>query len=262
MEELQERLRAAAVSRLVSDVPLGVFLSGGVDSSTLVAIMSELTPGNISTFSVAFPEPGFNEESYASLVARRFQTRHHVVMADEPSLREALGILSNQLDEPIADPAVIPTFLVSRFARSQIKVALSGEGSDELFGGYPTYLGAQLAAYYLRLPSFLRRGLLERLGTLLPVSSSAVPAALFLRRFLENAEADPAHATPCGSVCSRLGNSIVSSCVMVRAARKPCSQRGVSSARSLASWKERAVIAPSRKCFTWTSVCISRTTCW
>ena len=192
VEELQERLRAAAVSRLVSDVPLGVFLSGGVDSSTLVAIMSQLTPGNISTFSVAFPEPSFNEESYASLVARRFQTRHHVVMADEPSLREALGILSKQLDEPIADPAVIPTFLMSRFARSQIKVALSGEGSDELFGGYPTYIGAQLAAYYLQLPSFLRRGLLERLGTHLPVSSSAVPAALFLRRFLENAEAAPA----------------------------------------------------------------------
>jgi asparagine synthase (glutamine-hydrolysing) len=192
VDELRERLRAAALSRLVSDVPLGIFLSGGLDSSTLVAIMSELTPSNVNSFSVAFPETAFNEESYASLVARRFRTRHHVVKADEPSLREALGLLAQQLDEPIADPAVIPTFLMSRFARSQIKVALSGEGSDELFGGYPTYLGARLAEHYLRLPEFVRRGLSRQLDRLLPVSSGAVPVGLFLRRFLQNADCKPA----------------------------------------------------------------------
>jgi len=192
VEELRERLRSAAVSRLVSDVPLGVFLSGGVDSSTLVAIMSELTPGNVNSFSVSFLDAAFNEESYASLVARQFHTRHHVVRADEPSLREALGALAQHLDEPIADPAVIPTFLMSRFARSEIKVALSGEGSDEIFGGYPTYIGAGLAEYYLRLPQFVRGGLLRRLGRSLPASSGAVPVGMFLRRFLENAERDPA----------------------------------------------------------------------
>jgi len=187
VEELRERLRSAAVSRLVSDVPLGVFLSGGVDSSTLVAIMSELTPGNVNSFSVAFPDSDFNEESYASLVARQFQTQHHVVKADEPGLREALGRLAQHLDEPVADPAVIPTFIMSRFARSEIKVALSGEGSDELFGGYPTYIGAGLAGHYLRLPAFVRREL-QRLGRSLPASSGAVPIGMFLRRFLDNAE--------------------------------------------------------------------------
>jgi len=191
-EALRARLRDAAISRLVSDVPLGVFLSGGIDSSTLVATMSELTPGNVNTFSVAFPEKTFNEEPYANFVARHFGTRHHVLTADESALRQALDILADHLDEPLADPAVIPTYLLSRFARQHIKVALSGEGSDELFGGYPTYLGAQLAEYYLRLPRFLRRQFFDRLQRFLPVSSTAVPKGLFLRRFLTHAERDPA----------------------------------------------------------------------
>ena len=191
-EELRRRLREAATSRLVSDVPLGVFLSGGVDSSTLVALMSELTPGNVNTFSVAFPEKTFNEEPYAKLVADHFHTRHHVVRADELSMRDAFHLLADHLDEPVADPAVIPTFLLSRFARSEIKVALSGEGSDELFGGYPTYLGARLAEHYLRLPRFLRRQFFDRLRNFLPVSSTAVPKGMFLRRFLSHAERDPA----------------------------------------------------------------------
>jgi len=191
-EALRVRLRQAAISRLVSDVPLGVFLSGGIDSSTLVATMSELTPGNVNTFSVAFPQRSFNEEPYANLVARRFRTHHHVLAADESTLREGLDVLADHLDEPVADPAVIPTYLLSRFARNHIKVALSGEGSDELFGGYPTYMGAQLAEYYLRLPRFLRRQFFDRLKRFLPVSSTAVPKGLFLRRFLTHAERDPA----------------------------------------------------------------------
>jgi asparagine synthase (glutamine-hydrolysing) len=191
VEALRRRLREAAISRLVSDVPLGVFLSGGIDSSTLVATMSELTPGNVNTFSVAFPQESFNEASHARFVAHHFSTRHHEVTADEPSLREALDFLAGHLDEPLADPAALPTYLLSRFARQHIKVALSGEGSDELFGGYPTYPGARLAEYYLKLPRFLRKGLIEPFESLLPVSSSAVPLGLFLRRFLAHAERDP-----------------------------------------------------------------------
>ena len=154
---LREKLREAAISRLVSDVPLGVFLSGGVDSSTLVALMSELTPGNVNSFSVAFPEKNFDEEPYAQFVARHFRTRHHVVTADESAVRGALDFLAGHLDEPVADPAVIPTYLMSRFARSEIKVALSGEGSGELFGGRPTYIGARLGGRHLPLPAGLRQ---------------------------------------------------------------------------------------------------------
>lgn len=192
VSQLRDRLRDAAISRLVSDVPLGVFLSGGVDSSALVALMSELTPGNVNTFSVAFAEKSFNEEPYSTFVAQQFNTRHHLLRLDEKALHEGLLEISGRLDEPLADPAVIPTFLLSCFARKHIKVALSGEGSDELFGGYPTYLGAQLAQYYLRLPLVVRRRFFERLKSILPVSSSAVPKGLFLRRFLSHAEKPPA----------------------------------------------------------------------
>ena len=190
--ELRGHLREAAVSRLVSDVPLGVFLSGGVDSSTLVALMSGLTPGNIETFSVAFSESSFNEEPYANFVARHFNTRHRALPVGDAELVEGLRFLAGHLDEPLADPAVIPTHLLSRFARQHIKVALSGEGSDELFGGYPTYLGARLAEYYLRLPGPLRRQIFNRLQKHLPLSPGAVPFGLFLRRFFTYAEVDAA----------------------------------------------------------------------
>jgi asparagine synthase (glutamine-hydrolysing) len=191
-EDLREKMRDAAISRLVSDVPLGVFLSGGIDSSTVVATMSELSPGNVNSFSVSFPERSFDEAEYAAYVARHFNTRHHVLTADDQSMRSALATLVNHLDEPMADPAIIPTYLLSCFAREHIKVALTGEGSDELFGGYPTYLGARAAEYYLKLPEVLRRQVFDRVRELLPVSSSAVPKGLFLRRFLTHAEKDPA----------------------------------------------------------------------
>jgi len=191
-DELAERLRQASQSRLMSDVPLGVFLSGGIDSSSIVAFMSELTPGNVNTFSIAFTQPSFNEEPYANLVARHFHTQHHVLTADEASMRRALLTLADHLDEPLADPAVIPTYLLSGFARQRIKVALSGEGSDELFGGYPTYLGVRLAEYYLRLPRLLRRHFFARLEPLLPISATAAPTGLFLRRFLSHVEEEPA----------------------------------------------------------------------
>ncbi|HUZ45579.1 MAG TPA: asparagine synthase (glutamine-hydrolyzing) [Terriglobia bacterium] len=190
--ELRERLREAAVSRLVSDVPLGIFLSGGLDSSTVVATMSELLPGNVNSFSVSFPQRSFDEGGYAAYVAQHFHTQHHVLMADDSSMRKALGYLVDHLDEPMADPAVIPTFLLSQFAREHIKVALSGEGGDELFGGYPTYLGVRAAEYYLQLPRVIRRQVFDRVRDLLPVSSGAVPLGLFLRRFLTHAEKSPA----------------------------------------------------------------------
>ncbi len=190
--ELRERLHAAAASRLVSDVPVGVFLSGGLDSSTVVATMSKLAPGNVNSFSVSFPQRSFDEGGYAAYVAEHFHTHHHVLMADDQTMRKALVELIDHLDEPMSDPAIVPTYLLSQFAREHIKVALSGEGGDELFGGYPTYLGVRTAEYYLRLPKVIRRQVFGRLRNLLPVSSGAVPIGLFLRRFLAHAETNPA----------------------------------------------------------------------
>lgn len=185
---LRSRLREAALSRLVSDVPLGVFLSGGVDSSTLVALMSDLAPGQVRTFSVNFTERSYNEEPYSTLVARRFRTRHHALRVDSAALVNGLREISAHLDEPLADPAIIPTYLLSRFAREHVKVALSGEGSDELFGGYPTYLGDVLAPYYLHVPSRWRQIVYQRIQPLLPASSGAAPIGIFVDRFLRHAD--------------------------------------------------------------------------
>lgn len=189
---LRSRLREAALSRLVSDVPLGVFLSGGVDSSTLVALMSDLAPGQVTTFSVVFTDRSYNEEPYSTLVARRFRTRHHMLRADSAALLRGLQAISAHLDEPLADPAIIPTYLLSRFAREHVKVALSGEGSDELFGGYPTYIGDVLVPYYRRLPSRWREIVHERLQPLLPATSGAAPIGIFVERFLRHADKPPA----------------------------------------------------------------------
>lgn len=190
--EIRNRLREAVASRLVSDVPLGAFLSGGLDSSTLVALMSDLAPGRVRTFSVSFTEKSFDEEPFATLAARRFHTQHEILRVDHRLLREGFDALAPSLDEPLADPAAIPTFLLSRFARQDIKVALSGEGSDEIFGGYPTYLGGQAARHYLRLPAFLRQLILSGARAILPASSGAVPAGAFLDRFLCHAGKEPA----------------------------------------------------------------------
>ena len=191
-KDLHEKLWEAATSRLVSDVPLGVFLSGGVDSSALVAMMSELSPGNVTSFTIGFPQASFNEATYADQVARHFRTRHHVVTATEGALREALDFLAGFMDEPLGDPALLPTYLISKFARQRVKVALSGEGGDEIFGGYPTYPGYRAAEYLLKIPQAIRRGLLLRLARRLPGSTGAVSFSLFVRRFLEHADEEPA----------------------------------------------------------------------
>ena len=193
-EELKKKLWDAATSRLVSDVPLGVFLSGGVDSSALVALMmtSELSPGNVTSFTIGFPQAAFNEASYADQVARHFRTRHHVVTATQEALREALDFLAGFMDEPLGDPALLPTYLISKFARQRVKVALSGEGGDEIFGGYPTYPGHRAAEYLLKIPKAIRQGVLLKLARRLPGSTGAVSFSLFVRRFLEHADEEPA----------------------------------------------------------------------
>ncbi len=136
---LQARLESAVRSHLVSDVPVGAFLSGGVDSSTVVAIMALEASGPIKTFSVGFREAGYNELPYARRVAEFFGTDHHELLVEPADLGVLEDVLS-ALDEPFADPSAIPTYLVSRLARQHVKVVLSGDGGDELFAGYDRYL--------------------------------------------------------------------------------------------------------------------------
>jgi asparagine synthase (glutamine-hydrolysing) len=159
VDELEELLSEVVKSRMASDVPLGAFLSGGVDSSTVVALTQKASSQQVQTFTIGFSETGYDESSYAKSVARHLQTNHTELQVT-PS--DALGVIPNLAkiyDEPFADSSQIPTFLVSELARQHVTVALSGDGGDELFGGYDRYRILQrLEKYRLRVPSVLFNG--------------------------------------------------------------------------------------------------------
>lgn len=144
MDKLYELLRESVSLRLISDVPLGAFLSGGIDSSTIVGLMRELGAEPLRTFSIGFKESTYNELDYARVAANRFQTQHEEFIL-EPKALELTEKLIYHLDEPLADFSIFPTYLVSTMARSRVTVALSGDGGDELFGGYEHYLAQRIA---------------------------------------------------------------------------------------------------------------------
>jgi asparagine synthase (glutamine-hydrolysing) len=184
-DELRERLRDSVRAHLVADVPVGVFLSGGVDSGTLVALASEIGDEPVRTFSVGFEERSFDELEYARLVARRYGTDHHEVVL-RPDAAGLLPELVEAFDEPFADSSALPTYAVSRLAAGHVKVALSGEGADELFGGYFTYV-ADLVAPWLRGPALAVRPAVERL----PSSSRRVSLDYKAKRFVRTAGLAP-----------------------------------------------------------------------
>ena len=186
---LGELLTAAVAKRLIADVPLGAFLSGGVDSSVVVALMRALGVSPLRTFSIGFPDPRYDETRYARLVADRFKTEHHEHLVT-PQAREILDTLSFHYDEPFADSSAIPTYYVARWARQRVTVALTGDGGDECFGGYDRYRAAQLAERLAVVPRPLRRGL-SALGRLLPHHRPRT-ASNRLYRFLSALEAGPA----------------------------------------------------------------------
>ncbi|MFN9270560.1 MAG: asparagine synthase (glutamine-hydrolyzing) [Planctomycetaceae bacterium] len=188
--EVRDRLREAVRLQLRADVPLGVLLSGGLDSGSVVALMHDLgTP--IETFSIGFAERDYDELDGAGEVARQFGTRHHTLRLGAAEVRDVLPAIFDNLDEPLADASVIPTYLVSRLARERVKVALSGDGGDELFGGYETYRAHRLAAWYGRVPKVLRRGLRWGVG-LLPAGGSHRGLSFKAKKFLRGADLPPA----------------------------------------------------------------------
>ena len=137
-EELLFELKESVNMRMVSDVPLGAFLSGGVDSSSVVSLMSELSSNPIKTFSIGFKEEKFNELRYAKILANKYKTEHHEFII-EPDSIDNLSKIIKMFDEPIADSSVIPTYYLSKFTRQNVTVSLSGDGGDELFAGYSSY---------------------------------------------------------------------------------------------------------------------------
>src|SRR5216117_2875907 len=163
---LRAALLQAVERELMSDVPVGVFTSGGLDSSLLAAAAARVMAGEkIHTYSVKFTEPGYDESPYAEAVTHSIRTIHHVVTADDSALERAFEVVTRSLAEPMGDPALLPTYLLADAARRDVKVVLSGEGADELFGGYPTYLGHKAAGLFQRLPG---RRLMRRVVDRLP----------------------------------------------------------------------------------------------
>jgi asparagine synthase (glutamine-hydrolysing) len=179
--ELVQRLRSllvdAVVAHQVSDVPVGAFLSGGIDSSAIVGMMAQRKAARVKTFSVGFREPGFDELGYARKVAARFGTDHHEIVL-EPGVVPDMTELVWYLDEPFGDSSAIPTYVVSKLAASQVKVVLTGDGGDELFAGYDKYVVEGRERLYDRMPTQIRR--------LTGAVGAAMPEGMRGRRFLRH----------------------------------------------------------------------------
>ena len=167
LEELLALLDEAVRVRLVSDVPLGAFLSGGVDSSTVVGLMARHSDQPVKTFSIGFHEDSYNELKYARVAAKHFGTDHHEFVVT-PDICEIVDELVWHFDEPFADSSAIPTYMVSKLAREHVKVVLSGDGGDEVFGGYTRYALDRRRSGFARLPHVLRYGLMQPLSRRLP----------------------------------------------------------------------------------------------
>jgi asparagine synthase (glutamine-hydrolysing) len=183
--ELRERLRDSVRAHLIADVPVGVLLSGGVDSGALAALAAEESSDALRTFSIGFEEASFDELAGARAVAERYGTRHRELVL-KPDAALLLPALADAFDEPFADSSALPTYLVSRLAAADVKVALSGEGGDELFGGYYTYVADMLAERIGPLAS-LARPLVERL----PTSARRVSLDYKAKRFVRSAHLPP-----------------------------------------------------------------------
>jgi asparagine synthase (glutamine-hydrolysing) len=178
-----ELLTESVKRRLISDVPLGVFLSGGIDSSTITALAQKEVPGKIKTFSIGFEDPSFDESKYASLASGYIGTEHHEQTMTPADLLDIVPSLPEILDEPMADASILPTYLLSKFTRGHVTVALGGDGGDELFAGYPTYLAHRFAMQYDRYLGVLHPAI-NFLGNLLPVSDDNISFDFKVKKFL------------------------------------------------------------------------------
>src|SRR5215475_10915486 len=189
---LLEQLREAVKLELIADVPVGVLLSGGIDSSGVAALMAETAPGRVQSFSVGMEEPSFDESHWAQRAAACIGTEHHALTVTAGDMLAVVPRLGEIMDEPLGDSSLIPTYLVSQFAQQFVKVALGGDGGDELFGGYSTLQAHRLAEWYLRLtPAPLRAATARLTDRALPSSFNNISLDFKLRRFLSNANLPP-----------------------------------------------------------------------
>ncbi len=186
MEVFQEAIKV----RLRSDVPLGAFLSGGIDSSLVVAVMSKLMDQPVKTFSIGFEEEDYNELKYARIIAERCATDHHEFIV-KPDAVDILPKLIWHYNEPFADSSAIPTYYVSKMTRDYVTVALNGDGGDESFAGYERYVADKLANYYKFIPSFLREDIIRKIVDSLPYNPRRRSFLRRLKRFVRGVSEVP-----------------------------------------------------------------------
>ena len=196
-EELRSRIGRAVRRRLVADVPVGIFLSGGIDSSTVLACATEgAAAGQIRTFSIGFHEKEFDEADQAREIARHFGADHSEEIMSVEAVRSLAHHVLGMLDEPMADSSILPTFLLARFARRSVTVALGGDGGDELFAGYAPFRALRASKIYCDvLPQFARTNL-RRLVDLLPASDGYLSLDFKLKRTLQGLEYPPSVWNP------------------------------------------------------------------
>ncbi|HYM62218.1 MAG TPA: asparagine synthase (glutamine-hydrolyzing) [Thermoanaerobaculia bacterium] len=187
--ELSRILREVVKRQMIADVPVGVFLSGGLDSSIVAQMASEVAPSRIRTFSIGFEDASFDESRHFDAVARAIGSEHHTEVLSASAMLEIVPRIAEVLSEPVADGSIFPTYLLARFTRQSVKVALSGDGADELFAGYPTYRAARIAD---RLPmTAARRPLLAAANALLPVRHENFSFDFKVKKFLAGLHRDP-----------------------------------------------------------------------
>lgn len=188
--EIHEKLSESVKSRLISDVPLGVLLSGGIDSSSIAAMAQKHTSEKVKTFSIGFEEASFDESDHARSVASHLNTDHHEEKLSVSKAKELIPEIGGWLDEPLADGSLVPTFLLSKFVREHVTVALGGDGGDEIFAGYPMYYGHKMARIYDSIPRFVRSGVIKPLVNNLAVSTDNISFDYKAKRFVSAADYD------------------------------------------------------------------------
>ncbi len=203
LRELDERLHHAVDRRLMADVPLGIFLSGGIDSSLIAAYAARLRkPGDLDTFSIGFADKRFDESSHARTVAHFLGTRHHEQILTPETALDALPQLLSRMDQPLADPSILPTWFLAHFARERVTVALGGDGGDEWFLGYPTFFAHDVGRLCDRLGISRLHGALQAVAQRLPTSHGYMSLDFQIKRFVSGLAHDDGmrHVTWIGGV--------------------------------------------------------------
>lgn len=189
LAQLGNLLDQSVSDRLISDVPLGIFLSGGIDSSTIAYYAQKNSSTKVQTFSIGFEDHSYDESAYAKRVSEHLGTQHHVEWFGAKDLFDLLPEISEKMDEPLADPSLLPTSLLSKYTRKHVTVALGGDGSDELLAGYPTFYSNYLIPSFSRLPQSVH-AFLKKLATMLPVNDDNMSLDFKAKQFLQGFESE------------------------------------------------------------------------